>query len=205
MTEFIFVRHCEARHNCTPELIGGRSNHSPATARGKRQARLLGEYLRAADEQFDAVYTSGALRADTTALKCIEAANYAMTPMVDTRLQEISQGSFEGRPRIEVYTPDMVEKYQLGTMTGKLPGSESVADGAQRMHEFVADIHERTPGARLLVVSHGLAIRSLIGTLEGMTAWEIIRGRMPNVSLSRVVYDGVAPLVDYVGKVVITE
>ena len=79
MTRITFARHAESELNLTPEFIVGRSNHARLTERGLYQASLLGAYFRENGIVFDAIYSSGAVRADQTAQGVIDAAGYAAT------------------------------------------------------------------------------------------------------------------------------
>lgn len=205
MTEFLFVRHCEAETNCQPDLIGGRSNHSLATARGEKQALLLGEYLRECNYTPTAVYSSGAVRADTTASISLRAAGLPHDIITDERLQELAQGEFEGRPRILAYTPEMIAMHELNELHGALPGGESILDVQARMMEFIANMHHEHPSGKLLVFSHGIAIRSAVGVVERHTKQQIVAGTTPNVSLTKISIANNQLQVHYVGKVVIKE
>ena len=67
MLDLYLIRHAESDMNNSNHLIGGRSNDTPLTKRGMSQAKLLGWRLKSDGIQFDKVYSSTALRANTTA------------------------------------------------------------------------------------------------------------------------------------------
>lgn len=206
MTEFLFVRHGESTGNLTPERICGRSNHLPLTNRGRKQARLLGEYLGAVGYSPDIVFSSGAIRANETAKFASVAAGLLYPIHIDERLQEVSQGPYEGQLSGEVYTDEAVELYQLNeSLRSKLPGTESIYEAQGRVKGFLRDTHQRYPDGAVLVFSHGFAIRALTGALMNRSRKEILGGRVPNVSLTSItVTDGQAR-VNYLGKTVIKE
>lgn len=205
MTNITLVRHAESLLNTKPELIVGRSNHSPLTKRGFYQASLLGSYLHANDLQFDAIYSSGAVRADQTAESIIHAAGYDQGIIIDERLQEVSQGPWEGKRRYEVYTQEIVDRYRLNDIDRALLGAETVADAQVRMCEFVRGTETIYPEGNLLIVSHGLAIRALVGKLRLQTKADILKAQTPNVSLTNIHVSGGIVVVGDVGKKVINE
>lgn len=207
MTEFLFVRHCQTQSNARPELIGGRDHDTPPTAKGTQQAVQLGTFLRTVDHvQFDAVFSSGAVRTNHTGEVTLAAADLSQqhTIQVDKRLHELSQGDYEGRPRDEIYTPETITQYRLDDLDGHLPTTESIPDGQQRMYEFLIEKHLAFPDGALLVFSHGLAIRALIGKIHNCTKPEILSLSTPNVSLTKIIVMDSTPTVDYVGKNVIS-
>ena len=203
MTRLTFVRHTESEMNRTRELIGGRSNHTPATAEGLFRAALLGSHFREAGIRFDAVYSSGAVRADQTARAIVDAAGYDLPILIDERLQEVSQGGWEGRLRDDVYTDDMIRRHRLNDIDGCLPGAESVAAAQVRAGAFVRDTEIWHPDERLLVVSHGLLIRSLHGSIHRRSKDQILAADTPNLSVTDVSVQGGIILSGPVGKTLI--
>lgn len=201
MSEFLFVRHAESVFNAEcRHLIGGRNNATPLTKHGKAQAKRWGEYLRTLDLTPVAVCSSGAVRADETARISLNAAGIAQAVAIDERLQEIAQGSFENRPRDEVYTPETVARYRLNELDGALPGGESISNAQARMLDFVDETYRAHPEGSVLVFGHGLAIRALVGALRGYNKSEILKLSTPNVSMTSITVDEHRRQVDYVGK-----
>ncbi len=205
MTKLTLVRHAESILNTQPELIVGRSNHAPLTVRGLYQASLLGAYFRETEQRFDAIFSSGAIRTNQTTQAIIEAAGFDQTFDVDERLQEVSQGSWEGRHRDETYTPERIRDNRLDDLDGSLPGAESVATSQIRMAESVRDMAHAYPDGTILVVTHGLATRGLAGLVRRQTKTEILAESTPNVSLTDIRIENGLISVGQVGKTVITE
>jgi probable phosphoglycerate mutase len=191
--------------NMRPGLIGGRSNHTPPTPAGEQQAHRYGLYLKEEQRHPDIVIASGAMRTNMTGQIALASAGLSHEIVIDERLQEISQGPFEGRLRHEVYTPEIIERYRLSELDGCLPGAESIADAQIRMHEFVSDIHAAYPEGTVLIFGHGLSIRALAGSILRQTKQEILTTVTDNVSETYIdVFDN-QPTVRYVGKNVIGE
>lgn len=206
MTEFLFVRHCETEMNLQPHIVGGRSNHTPPTELGRLQAAQFGDYLRDANITPDAIFSSGAVRTDTTAAIALERAGITLPVIRDERLLEIAQGKYEGMLKKDVYTPEAQERYELKTLEGKLPGGESILDGQLRKREFLDEKHLQYPDGTVLVFGHGLAIRSLAGQIRGLTKEQILDDdKTGNVSLTKITVIDRVPTVLFVGKKVITE
>ena len=205
MTELLFIRHGESIANLNPTRINGRSNHTPLTARGEHQARLLGARLRATTYLPDAIFSSGALRANTTTQITSRTAGYSSPIVVDGRLQEVSQGPYEGQLRDGVYNPEAILAHDLDSVHGKLPGAESLFDAYTRMFDFANEAYQQYPDGRLLIFSHGLAIRSLAGIIRDHTKRQIFDTATPNVSTTNITMTPTGPIVQYVGKTVISE
>lgn len=205
MTEFLFVRHGETTLNTHPEIVGGRANSAPLSRRGYHQGDRIGHYFRDIRLNPDAVYSSGAIRADTTAMCALGAAGLPHQVQIDPLLQEMTHGDFEGKLRSDVYTPEALAQYQLNTMDGKLPGGESVRDVQERMWNYVMRAHNEYPEGEILVFSHGLAIRALAGLILAQTKHQILGTSTDNVSLTQIIIENDSAYVDFVGENVITE
>jgi len=205
MTRITFARHAESELNLTPEFIVGRSNHARLTERGLYQASLLGAYFRENGIVFDAIYSSGAVRADQTAQGVIDAAGYDLPVLTDERFQEVSQGPWEGKHRDDVYTEEIIRMHRLHALDGSLPGAQSIASSQVDMAAAVRDLEISYPSGNLLVVAHGLSIRGLVGKVRRQSKAEILEASTPNVSLTDIsVRDGII-LAGQVGKIVISE
>ncbi|WP_181461522.1 histidine phosphatase family protein, partial [Lonsdalea quercina] len=69
---------------------------------------------------------------------------------------------------------------------GRIPEGESLSELARRMHKVLDFCLTLPPGSRPLLVSHGIALGCLLGTLLGLPAWAERRLRLRNCSLSRI-------------------
>lgn len=204
MTKFYFVRHCESEMNVRPDLVGGRSNHAPATERGVHQARLLGEYLQNTGLVPDLIFSSGAVRTNTTARVALETAGISQQIIEDTRLQELSQGNYEGADRSLAYTLANRRAYRIDDIDGKFPGGESIRDVQLRTRHFIDDMHQRHPDATILLFGHGLAIRALVGELLGLDKQTLLKLETDNVSMTLIETTAGEHTVHFVGKAVIS-
>lgn len=183
------IRHGQAKTNTRPDRIGGRSNSSPLTRQGRAEAETLGRYLLEHAIAPTAAYVSTARRARHTMERVIHAASYKLEPIVDRRLQEMGQGAAEGRLRSEIYTDEVLAKLHEEQFEFRLPGGESINDVGQRMHGALRSYTMQHPDETILIVSHGMAINSLLGTqLDWSHEQTVGKGRIPaNASLTRFV------------------
>ena len=131
----------------------------PLNPTGIEQARQLS--LGLPEQPFAALYASDLSRARMTAAFLGERFNLPV--QIDARLREIFQGEWEGRLISEIR-----ERYQelpadeRRALYMHPPGGEAVAEVAARMAEAVDEMTCRHPDGKVLVVSHGLSVATLI-------------------------------------------
>ena len=153
MTELYLVRHGETDWNAA-HRIQGRTD-VPLNDTGRRQARGAAELL--ARRLWHGVYSSPLGRAHETA--SIIATRLGIDEVVDIdALVERDYGPTEGMTfdEIEALYPEGV----------RAPGQESREQVAGRVVPALLELAERHPGERLVVVSHGGAIRAVLQAVE---------------------------------------
>jgi len=164
--ELFLFRHGESARNNERHLIGGRTNHTPLSQRGLEQAVLLGRLLQGTS--FDLVYTSTAPRSiETARITCAEM-GYTGSIIPRDELIEISQGDWDGKPRKEVYTPEVLAQINSPPYgTFRPPGGESHLDVEHRMMAFVEEIPTKRDNLVVGVFTHGVTIKCLFrGLME---------------------------------------
>lgn len=152
MTELILVRHGETDWNRDGRYQGHAD--PPLNEAGREQALELARKLEALE--LDAVYTSDLRRAAETAE--IIAAKRDIPLSRDPGLREVDVGSWSGLTRSEI--------------AERFPGAdahdgESRAAHRERVVRAVTAIAERHDGCRVLIVSHGGSLRTLLGHALG--------------------------------------
>ncbi|PZQ91629.1 MAG: histidine phosphatase family protein [Leifsonia xyli] len=153
MTELYLVRHGETDWNAA-RRIQGRTD-IPLNEAGRAQAREAAELL--ARQRWDAVYASPLARAHETA--SIIAQRLGLHEVTDLdALVERDYGDAEGM------SFDEVEALHLAGV--RAPGQETREEVAARMVPALLALAERHPGERLVVVSHGGAIRAVLQTVD---------------------------------------
>ncbi len=163
MTTFTLVRHGQTDWNLEQRLQGHLSN--PLNAVGIAQAHAVAEKL--ASFSFDAMYCSDLPRARQTGE--IIAARLGLPLQLDKRLREISHGRWEGHTILEAADlfPEDVVLWEKELEESCLPGAESVAEVGKRLKEAADDFARRHPRGKVLIVSHGFAIGTLICLVNG--------------------------------------
>ena len=158
MTEIWLVRHGQTEWNLEGRYQGSRDIE--LNENGLEQARQTAEQLK--DVGFTAVYSSPLSRAYQTALMI--AKKQSVLVNTDNRLVEVSLGEWEGMLSSDIRQqyPHEIEERQRNPLHARPPGGESAAEVAKRMAAAVNDISRVHPVGPVLLVSHGLALASLI-------------------------------------------
>ena len=193
MLDLYLVRHAESEANTQiAERVGGRAFSSPLTERGKKQARRLGHRFASEGLRFDAVYCSTAIRAIDTARFIAEEIDYPFEqiPQIPDLL-EIAMGAWEGQPRMIVYQPDILAQIKEDPAGFAPPGGESQADVEKRMLRWIEET--LLPGwqdqdRRILVVSHGMAIKCLLRGILDFSPHHTYKTILDNTSITQLKY-----------------
>lgn len=158
MVELWLIRHGQTNWNLAVRYQG--QTDIPLNQEGIAQARAIADHLAA--RQYDALYSSDLVRARKTAE--IIAKKVGLPVITDRRLREISQGILEGLKPSEVPEkfPELIEWAKQDHLNWHAPGGETVQQVADRMATAADDIARNHPGGKVLVVSHGFALATLI-------------------------------------------
>ena len=168
MTIFTLVRHGQTDWNVARRYQG--QQDIPLNTEGLQQARALA--LRMKDEVFNAIYSSDLQRAMQTVLILHEGRRGKV--IADTRLREIGFGEWEGAYLDDMHAafPTLFALSQKDPAVPLAPGGESVFAVAQRTKEFVQEVSQRFPHGNVLVVTHGLALATLVCHAENIPILE---------------------------------
>jgi broad specificity phosphatase PhoE len=209
----VLVRHAESARNLAKKgnrfflddearkpVAGVADHRTPLTARGRWQAEHTGPKLRKSHGAFDYAYFSGYERTRET----LDGLISCYTPAERRRLQ-IRPHLFL-RERDTGYTFDMttaeaerafpwLQAYwnTYGSVFGRPPGGESLADVAKRAYLFLGMLFRERAGQRVLVVTHGGTLWMFRMLLERWT-WQEAEERMqtgtvPQCSATSYTYD----------------
>lgn len=164
------------RHGVTAWNEEGRSQGNtdiPLNEEGIQMAIHIAKRLK--HEQWDVIYTSPLLRAKKTA-EMIAKRKQPIELCLDNRLRETGGGQAEGTTLAE-----RIE--QWGTSWREMDlGAEAEAEVVHRGMAFIEEIKMKHKGEKVLVVSHGSFIRTLLGELTGDV--EIKKSKVGNTSLT---------------------
>ncbi len=180
MAEILLIRHGETEWN-RREVFRGRAD-VPLSARGREQARLLGEALRGSGVQ--AVYTSPLSRARQTADPLADALGIEVR--TDERLLDMSFGRWESRPRGEVAKEDpaLYRAWLTEPQEFRAPDGESLADVIARARPAMGEIAARHKGGRAAIVTHRVICKVLLCSVLGAGDAAFWRLRLDTASIS---------------------
>lgn len=187
MTKIYLIRHAEAEGNLY-RVAHGQYN-STITPRGYRQLGCLRERFR--NIPIDAVYGSDLLRAHTTASAVYAPKGLPFHP--EPLLREICLGKWEQMSWGEIDRDDhqMYVDFNKRPDLWQVEGAETFAVVRDRMLAAIRKIEAENPGKTVAATSHGAALRTLLGTLEGKSLEEIGQtGHGDNTAVSLLEVEG---------------
>lgn len=188
MKEIYLVRHGQTDFNIRG-IVQGKGVNSDLNEKGWQQAMAFYEYYRR--EPFEVVYTSTLKRTHQTMRPFLEAG----VPHIESpHLDEIDWGIYEG----QVPTPEMhrsylaiMEAWQKGEVHTRCDEGESAWELFSRQQPFIEQMRD-APFKKILVCSHGRAIRSLLCGFLERPLHEMDTFHHDNTCLYKLVYDGSA-------------
>ena len=168
-TKIFLVRHAEAEGNLFRVAHG--QYDSVITPQGYRQLAYLRDRFR--NEKIDAVYGSDLTRTHTTASALYGPRGLAFQPL--PLLREIRLGIWEQMTWGEIQRLDrqMYVDFNKRPDLWRAEGAETFAQVRDRMLAGIRHIAAENPGGTVAAASHGAALRTLLGTLQGMSLAEI--------------------------------
>lgn len=208
----LLIRHGESAMNVRPDLIGGRSNSAPLTARGAEQAVALGRRLQAAGVRLDRVFSSPAVRARATAdLALVQMGLDPPALVVEVPdVLEICQGEWTGRPREEVYDAGFLARVESERLFLRPPGvseADALPGGAPPPGESQWDVECRfaafvdqllappegpaaaeVPAETVAIFTHGVAIRCFLRRVLGASTTAAMHCHTANTSIAELLY-----------------
>lgn len=187
ITKIYLIRHAEAEGNLF-RVAHGQYN-STITPRGYRQLGYLRERFR--NIPIDAVYGSDLLRTHTTASAIYIPKGLEFHPL--PLLREICLGIWEQKSWGEIQRMDrqMYIDFNKRPDLWHAEGAETFAAVRDRMLSGIRRIAAENPGKTVAAASHGAALRTLLGTLQGMSLEEIGRtGHGDNTAVSLLEVEG---------------
>lgn len=183
--------------NQKAHLIGGRSDWALLTEHGEEQAARLGQCLARHGLKPDRVISSPAVRARQTAERALSTMGMDLEIEIEDGFQELDQGKWEGLPRDQIYTPELIER--IHTMQGnfRAPGGESPRDVARRMYASLEHhvVQQEMTGS-VHIYTHGFAIRSLVGLMLDWPHRKVYETTTDNTSVTRLKYDSFWQVLD---------
>ena len=107
-------------------------------------------------------------------------------------LREIDVGYWEDTPwaELERIDPEQLANFSNDSQNWHVPGCESFAEVRERMRKALTEIAEAHPNGTVAVFSHGMAMRIIVGALQGMTLHEIDKtDHAENTAVAKLEYE----------------
>lgn len=163
MLELLLVRHGRTDGNDKRVYQGW--TDTELNEKGRLQAEQLA--LRLKDERLDHIYSSPLKRALNTALAVGKYHDLEVKTVEN--IKEIHFGEWENMSaqQLEELYPDYMKKWREDHSGYYAPGGESLEIAYSRINPWIERVIEDNQEGRILVVSHGGAIRAMISGLVG--------------------------------------
>jgi broad specificity phosphatase PhoE len=176
----ILVRHGETKWNRENRVVGHIG--IALNSNGRRQVELLAKKLK--DDSVSAIHSSPLRRARETAAAI--ARIHGLRVIDDDAFKEIDAGEMEGLTFDEVMErySGFIEDWMKGSTSLRMPGGESMSDLQQRTWPAVERIVGENPHSVIVLVSHSLAILSIITKALGMAPFNFRRLQVSVASIS---------------------
>ena len=180
MSKLYLARHGESQWNSLKKIQGHKD--IPLNNNGIKQANKLANRL--LKEKIDIIYSSDLKRAFQTALIIGNKMNLEVTPAQEFR--EINFGPWEGLSIEEVNKKYKKEHIMWMKCPDKLKleGAETLMDLQNRALSKAKEIMKKNPNKNILIVAHGVTIKSIILGILGLDISYYNRISLTNTSLS---------------------
>lgn len=179
MTTTVFLlRH--GSHDRLSRVLCGRMAEVTLSEAGRAEARAAGRRL--ATQQISAVYSSPLERTLETAELAAEACGLRV--VTDESLIEVDYGEWTGATFEALQADPRWAAWNYARGVTRPPGGESLLEVQSRFRRFVDRAIERHAGERIVAVSHGDPIKSMLAQALGMPLDNLDRLEVGPASLS---------------------
>ena len=182
MPTILLFRHGETQWNRVHRIQGQTDAPSPLTLNGAMQARAYGRelarHLGGDIGQWQIIGSPLARCVQTLSILCDEAGLDFGKITFDDRLKEVDCGTLVGKLRteVELTDPGLFEHKGSRSWYFRCPGGETVADMARRLGDWLNGLQK---GAKVIVVSHGVAGKVIRGLYSGEDMEQALAGDSP--------------------------
>jgi len=184
------VRHAQTRDNAEGRWQGRRD--SSLTSEGRRQVEALGHRLKPAG-RYAVIYASPLGRAIETA-QLLSRLLGDLTIATDARLTEYDFGAWDGSTPTELRARGFwhAVKSDPGFTP---PQGEPFADSARRVAVALQEIAALHPGARVVVIGHGLTLAAALALLLDRDPRHAPRYALDNAGIAEMALNGQPQLI----------
>ena len=182
--QIYIIRHGETELNRL-KIIQGQGMDAPLNAQGRKQAQAFYDYYKS--EGFDVVLTSKLIRTQQTVAPFIK---QGLPTEQFAELNEINWGVHEGKKPDKALNNiylHLIKDWQNGNFDARPREGESAADLARRLRKFVEQLKTRKE-QKILVCSHGRAMRCLMCVLKDQDLKEMENYKHSNTGLYKIIF-----------------
>lgn len=164
-----------------------RHQDQPISAKGRAEAQKLYSYF--TDKPIAKIYVSAYVRTEQT-IKYV-AQKMKLSPIVDSRLNEIDNGVVEGLPEQEIRQkfPDVWNAFRERDSDFQFPEGESGEDAQRRIKSFMEEKQEYKED--IILVSHDGLIRLLMCYILGIAVYRRWDFRVDTCGIMEIEYQPV--------------
>jgi len=166
--DLYLVRHGQTDSNLSG-IIQGQSLDAPLNEEGIKQAKRIGEFLKATDRSIDKIISSDLIRAHQTAQ--IIGEMLGVDVETDVRLREMNYGGWEGNFLEQLLKTPEGKIWQETPSMWQIENSENVLEVQRRIINAVNDHLQRFDHP--LFVSHGITISTFLLYVKNLPLDEV--------------------------------
>jgi broad specificity phosphatase PhoE len=181
----MLMRHGETDWNREGRVMG--RNPVELNARGRAQVEAVARFVRSIKP--DIVVTSPLVRARQSA-ELMSAGLGGVSVIEEEGIAEVRYGRWEGMVYHELIEDPYYAEYRKSPIENPTPGGETIPQVQTRGVEAVTRVLRDNPDRRILFVSHGDIIRTVLCHFLGLELGFFHRLRIDNASLSTVQVSG---------------
>ena len=208
LTNLYLIRHAQCVANQNPDIVAGQSLNSPVSETGIQQSLMLRQWLKINNIKFKHVFSSPAPRAVSTAKMSLEWQEPQPAIILDDRLLEYSAGDWEGQPRVQAHTDQVIKQMQVMGIDFTPPNGESLRMVGHRTQDFLLQritqdqsLHATEEAVNIGIFSHGLAIKCLLHNILGFDSHMIWKLEIANVSVSLLTFSSQGWRLRYINRI----
>ena len=178
MSKLVLVRHGQSAWNEKNLFTGWKD--PDLTDKGRHEAIMAGQNLKAKALVFDVAFTSALQRAQNTCALILENMNQAdLSTIRDKALNERDYGDLSGLNKDDARAKWGEEQVHIWRRSFDVPppGGESLKDTAARVLPYYEAeiIPHLLADKTVLIAAHGNSLRALVMALEGLSPEEILK------------------------------
>ena len=172
--EYILVRHGESENNVVNRISSLAENKDHLTSAGQEAVSNLADELK--DQHIDLIVHSGFVRTKETAEILADKLNLSASEVVeDVSFGEIKAGDLEGGEWKDYYE---FLKDNNNNPLAVLPNGESVSKVLERVMTGLKNLEQKFAGKKIVIVSHGLPIFTMLAASKGVSAEQLLVERV---------------------------